>query len=225
MFNCYSSYFFYLFICFFTQILPFDSRIEAKAHCSSDFDFNIDVNAIQNCNNLDDKIDYLIDIGMKYQQVTAKKFKYKKFLKQTYKYLEKHDVHVDKKIKKDLKKRVQNRINCRLFGESHNLDKMSTHYALASSKYSNVEYSNGFREGIVEVTIGFVCIASEVPPVQLIGGGVVVDGCGKFVRATIDYIWPPIDERDRLRERERDRDGERPSMADRDRDRDRSRNR
>ena len=103
-----------------------------------------------NCDNLDDQIDNFIDIGMQYQQATSKKFKYKKFLKQAYKYLEERNVKVDKKLKKDMDRLVQNRINERFFGHSRetNIAYNKSHcYELASSKNPDGEYSNGLERG------------------------------------------------------------------------------
>jgi len=94
---------------------------------------------------------------------------------------------------------------------------------MASSENPNGGYSNGFREGIIEMAIGGVCIAYGEFTTKGVGIGLVVDGGSKFIKATADYIWPERGERGRPRERERD--GERPSMADRERDRERDRDR
>jgi len=81
----------------------------------------------------------------------------------------------------------------------------------------NGRYSNDFREGLVEISIGFVAVLSEIPPVQIKGGGLIIDGTCKVIRGAINYVWPEPDDRDYRRDR--DRDGQRPSMADRDMDR------
>lgn len=216
---------YYRFCCTFcciAQILSFNSRIEAKTSHHSNFEFNMDVTVIKNLDNLDDKIDFFIDAGMQYQQATSKNFKYKNFLKQTYKHLEKENIHVDKKTKNYLKKLIQDRISERLF-EYKKINKTTFSNQNANSKQATItkasseqasssnprgNYSNDFREGIVEVSIGMVFIASEVPPLQAVGVGLVTDGVIKVGQGTINYIWPEPGERNHYRERERpSRDG------------------
>ncbi len=209
--------------CCIVQIFSLNSRVEAQTYGYTNCEYNFDANAINNCHTLDDKIDCFIDAGMQYQQTTSKKFKYKKFLKEAYKHLEGQNIRVDKKLKKDMERRVQNRITERFFGhgkEIHEPSQRGGYYkAIASSQNPDGDYPNGFREAIVEISTGAVMLVSEIPPVQIVGGGLVVDGITKLIRETINYVWPEPNER--ARPRERDRDGERPSMADRERDRDR----
>ena len=81
MFNFLSSYRLCCVFCCIAPIFSFNSKIDAKTSHHSNFEFNIDVDAIRNCDNLEDKIDCFIDIGMQYQQATSKNFEYKKFLK------------------------------------------------------------------------------------------------------------------------------------------------
>ncbi len=216
----YVCYFRFCFVfCFSVQILSLNSRVEAQ---TSNCEYNFDANAINNCHTLDDKIDCFIDAGMQYQQETSKKFKYKKFLKQAYKHLEGQNIKVDKKLKKDMDRLVQNRINERFFG--HQANKTSAGRASpgqANRHNPNGDYPNIFREAIIEISTGAVMLVSEIPPVQIVGGGLVVSGVIKLTSATINFVWPEPDERDRPRER--DRDGERPSMADRERDGERGR--
>ena len=221
MFNFLFSYRFCCTFCCIVQILSFNSRVEAKTSHHSNFEFNMDANTIRNCDNLEDKIDCFIDAGMQYQQATSKKFKYKKFLKQVYKHLEGQDIKVDKNLKKDMESRVQNRITERFFGHSKEIHAKSQmkgycSKAIASSGNPNGDYSNDFREGIIEIGTGLAFVASEIPPVQIAGGSLIVDGTIKFIRGTANYLWPEDHEREGSRER--DRDGERPSMADRERD-------
>lgn len=194
-----------------------------------------------NCNNLNDQIDHFIDVGMQYQKATAKNFKYKKFLKKTYQYLDKLNIYVNKKTKNDLEKCVQNRISERFFGHqkkskkvnlaNHNGEYFNDFMATsscalekntgkASSKNPNVEYSNEFMKGIVEVGTGLAMVKFGSGWAKASGAALIGDGIIRFGGATIDYIWPERSERDRPKER--DRDGERPSMRDRERDRDRS---
>jgi len=73
MFNCFNRNNSYFIFCFSIQLLAFNSGLEAKASHHSNFEFNIDVDAIRNCDNLEDKIDCFIDIGMQYQQATSEK--------------------------------------------------------------------------------------------------------------------------------------------------------
>lgn len=221
MFNFLCSYRFCCIFCCITQILSFNSRIEAKTSDHSNLEFNIDVDAIRNCHHLDDKIDCFIDAGIEFQKVTSKKFKYKKVLKKVYKHLKEQNIKVDKNLKKDMERRVQNRINERFFGytkEIHLKSQMKgfSNRGIANSENPNGDYPNDFREGIIEIGTGLVFVGSDIPPVQLTGGGLIVDGTIKFVRGTVNYLWP--EDSGRHRPRERDRDGERPSMADKERD-------
>ena len=221
----YVCYFRFCFIfCFSVQILSLNSRVEAQTYGYTNCEYNFDANAINNCHTLDDKIDCFIDAGMQYQQTTSKKFKYKKFLKEAYKHLDEHNIKVDKKLKKDIEKRVQNRITERFF--KHDKKFESNHILgyckeIATTHNPNGDYPNGFREAIVEIGTGAVMLASEIPPVQVVGGGLVVSGIIKLSSETINYVWPTNHERNRPRER--DRDGERPSLSDRERDRERDR--
>jgi len=170
------------------------------------------------------------------QQTTSKKFNHKKSLKYAYEQLEKHNIFVDKKIKKDLNKRIQNRISERFFENPKETKAIICKSATgngerASSKNLNGEYSNGFAIGIVEIAIGGVGVYfGPSPEIKVAGAGLAGHGVSRFIDALGNYIWPQNDERDNFSNRERDRDGQRPSMADRDMDRqggggrDRSRN-
>jgi hypothetical protein len=207
MFNFFSSYYFYLCFCFFIQTFSFNSGLEAKTYSSSNYELNFDVDAIINSNSLDDQIDNFINIGIQYQQATSKSFKYKKFLKEAYKYLESHDAHVDKKMKKDLKKCIQNRISSRFFADDKARE-ITGHCAVASSKNPKGEYSNEFMQGIMEVAIGGIGIAYGSPTVKATGVGLVGDGLRRFSNATIDYLYPESKERESDRPKEREsRDG------------------
>lgn len=192
----------------------------------------MDANTIRNCDNLEDKIDCFIDAGMQYQEATSKIFKYKTFLKQAYKHLQKENIYFDKITKRDLKKRIQDRISerffehkiitktafCDLNASSDQLSLVKASSGQASSENPNGHYSNDFREGIVEIGTGMVFIASEVPPVQLAGGGLIVDGTIKVIRGTVNYMWPESDERNHYRERERERPSRDGMVAERERE-------
>jgi hypothetical protein len=222
MVNIISNHYFCLLFCFFTQILSFNSGLEAKTKHFSNSELCVDVDAIMNCENLDDQIDNFINIGIQYQQVTSKKFEYKKFLKQAYKYLEDRDVKVDKNLKKHMKTIVQNRINERFFGHSKKTgvaNNLEIRCAIANQENPKGEYSNGFREGIIEMAVGGICVAYGGVTTKGIGVGLIVDGGGKFINATSEYLWPGVNERSGPREGGRERERDRPSMADKNIDR------
>jgi hypothetical protein len=217
LFNFYYCHTVSFIFCFFIQVFSFNSWIEAKTSHNSNIEFSIDVDAIRNCNNLDDQIDNFINVGMQYQEATSKNFKYNKFLKQSYKHLEKEGIYLDKKTKEDLKKRIQDRISERFFEHKKKtvFCAVDASSGQTSSKNPNGDYSNDFREGIVEVGIGCIGIAYGSPSVKATGVVLVGDGTIKIVRGTVNYIWPESNERDHYKERERSsRDG----LAERERD-------
>ncbi len=201
---------------FFIQLLSFISGIEAKTNYNSNVEFTIDVDAIKNCDNLDGKIDYFIDVGMQYQKATSENFEYKKFLKKAYKYLEKQNIYVDEKTKKDLKKRIKERISERFF--EHKTCTRQESPGQANQHNPNGHYSNGFREGLVEVCIGCIGMASGGVTVKAAGLGLAGDGVRRIISATVDYVWPEPDDRDSRRDQERERPTRDGLEADRDRD-------
>jgi|GEM_PF-1566061 len=219
MVNFHNRNYIYFIVCVFIQLLSFNLGIEAKTSHHSNIEFTIDVDALRNCDNLEDKIDCFIDVGMQYQQATSENFDYKKFLKKAYKYLEKENIHIDKKTKKDLKKQIQNRISERFF--EHKTSKTSTGQASpgqANQHNPNGNYSNEFREGIIEVCIGCVGIVSGSTSVKCTGAAVAASGTLKIINATVDYVWPEPDNRDYRRGQERERPTRDGLEAGRDRD-------
>jgi len=203
MFNFHNRNIAYFILCFFIQQLSFSCGIEAKTSHHSNHEINIDVDAIRNCDNLEDKIDCFIDIGMQYQQATSENFDYKKFLKKAYKYLEKQNIHIDKKTKKDFKKRIQQRISERFF--EHKTYTVQETTGRANKENPNGRYSNDFREGLVEVCVGCVGIACGTPTLKYAGIGIAGDGARKIINATVNYVWPEPDDRDYRRGQERER--------------------
>lgn len=102
----------YLFYCFI-QISSFNSVLGATKTYEA-VEFNIDAEAFSSM-NLNQKLDAFLDVGMKYQAITGKKFDYKKVLKKTYKLLDEMDIDLPKEIRKDIKTLIQKKIEERCF--------------------------------------------------------------------------------------------------------------
>lgn len=158
-----------------------------------------------NDNNIANQIDRLLDVGLKYQEATGKKFDYKSILKKTYTMLDENGSNVPEEIRKDIKKRIKKRILDRHFqsktkNKSNLIAKGDDSYT-SSASYDDPRdkdfygYTDSYRGAVLEGCIGVA--VSFIPGFQGVGAAIIAHSLWRSYDETINYLT-----RDSGRERE-----------------------
>lgn len=125
----------------FSHIQPIDSLKATE--------YNIDVEASMSDNNIVNQIDRFLDAGLRYQEETTKRFDYKHFMKKAYNLLDDQNASISDAVRKDLKKRIQNRIEVRHF-QTNSIG------AFNPELVDYCDYTNVLQGAILETCIGTV---------------------------------------------------------------------
>lgn len=206
MFNFFHNCYFCILLASSLQICSFNYVIAED----KPFEFNVDAENFESLTTMQ-KIDCFIDLGMEIERSTGEKFKYKELLKKTYSYLEEKGVNLPKKVKKDMKKIVGDRIAERFFSKkliskAYNEDGSFKNETLDRFKKEEPESDDSLRGSVASIGVGVGLILTRDKVATAVGLFMITREIGNIYDHTKGYFsswWDSGNTRD---QNSRDRD-------------------